>query len=186
MTGADVIKVRDQLKSQRSCMDSHYQELAELYTPRRWGSEAFNIYPCEDLYTSKPQQCAHTLANGLSSTIIPRKEIFFEFLPPLALEKDEDAKLWYRESSETTRQYLSASNYWEEMGEFLLEFVIYGTAAIFIGDIDDRGEIYFRNQTCGSYYIAEEQYGLVNCNYRDLRLTAEQSAEEFGVDKLSE
>ena len=187
MTGEDVIKVWEQLKQKRSCMESHWRELTELYTPRRWdGDGAFDLMPLDDLYTSKPQQCAHIMANGLAATIAPRTAPFYEFEPPDEIKDEEPVKVWFRESSEAAQQHTNSSNFYEEFGEFLLEFVIYGTAALFCGDMDDRGEVFYKNQPIGSYCIAEDQYGRVNCFYRCIRRTAEQAAEEFGEDRLSE
>ncbi len=187
MTGEEVIKVWEQLKAKRSCMESHWMELTELYTPRRWNEEGeFPLIPCDELYTSKPQQCAHIMANGLAATIAPRTAPFYEFEPPTGLEDIEEVKVWFRENSEAAQQFTNSSNFFEEFGEFLLELVIYGTGAIFCGDLDDRGEVFYKNQPIGSYCIAEDQYGRVNCFYRCIRRTAEQAAEEFGADNLSD
>jgi hypothetical protein len=187
MTGEDILKVRDQLASQRSVMIQHWRECADVYMPfATVNQDVTNVYRADQLHDSTGRQAALIMANGLATLICPREEEFFEYVPPEALKKEETAKRAYREATEIARSYLQSSNFWEEMGEALIELPVYGTASLYCGDLDDRGELYFRNQCVGTYYISEDAYGRVSCHYRDLRLTAEQASQEFGEENLSD
>lgn len=185
MTGEDIIKVRDQLASQRSMMTQHWRECADVYMPfATIDQETIDIYAADKMHDSTGRQALLTMADGLASILFPREEESFEWVPPMALKDDETAKRAFREASDIGQAFLQSSNIWEEIGEAFIELPGYGTCALFCGDLDDRGELYFSSQSIGTYYIAEDAYGRVNCFYRDLRLTAEQAAQEFGREKL--
>lgn len=186
MTGEDIIKVRDQLRAARSVMLQPWRECADIYMPYAIvDGQQVTVYTNADCHDSTGRQSAMIMANGLAVTICPREEEFFEYVPPEGLEKNEEAKVAYREATATAQSYLQSSNFWEEIGEAFVELPVFGTGSLYVGDLDDREELYFQNQTIGTYYIGEDAYRRVNCFYRDLQLTAEQAAQEFGEDSLT-
>jgi hypothetical protein len=186
MTGEDILKTRDALKAQRNPLEGHWDELSELFMPFRLMdvNGLPDILSAEQSFDSTPKRAALILANGLASLVTPREEIWFEFQPPKALRADDDAVRFYRTASETAREAIEASNFYEEIQESYIESPVYGTTALFCGDLDGAGELYFRHQPIKTYLIGEDAKGKVNCIYRDLSLTADQAAEEFGRDKL--
>lgn len=187
MTAEQIIKCRNALKAQRMPLESHWQELSELFMPFRAMEKGIpDILAADQLHDSSPQSAALVLANGLASLVTPREESWFEYQPPRALRKDDEAVRFYRECTDVVREYIENSNFYEEIQEAYIESGVFGTCNLFVGDLDDRGEMYFRHQPIGTYYIAEDAYGRVNCVYRDLSYTAEQAAQEFGEDKLPE
>lgn len=186
MTGQDVIKCRDALKTGRQPLETHWDELAALFMPfRLMKSGGIPDIPAADqIFDSSPRRAALILANGLASLVSPREEVWFEFQPPKAFRKDDEAVRFYREASEIAREHIEASNFYEEIQESYIESPVFGTTALFCGDLDDRGELYFRHQSIRTYFIGEDAKGRVNRFYRNLQLTAEQAAEEFGEDQL--
>lgn len=189
MTGQTIIKTRDQLKTLRQPLEGHWKELSEQFMPFRLGLGAGgspDIFSAEAIFDSTGRRAALILANGLASLVVPREEIWFEFQAPSHLRGDDAAVRFYRKASELAREYLEGSNFYEEIQEAFISSPVFGTAALYCGDLDDNGELHYRHQPIQSYYIAEDAKGRVNCFYRDLKLTAEQAAEEFGVDKLPE
>jgi hypothetical protein len=186
MTGQDILKIRDQLKTERTPLEAHWAALSELYMPFRINpaSHLPDIPSAEAVNDSTARDCAMILANGLASLIIPREEVWFELMPPMELADDDDAVAAYRSASVTIREYLERSNFYEEVQEFLIESPVYGTAAMFIGDSDDSDVLYFKHQPVQTYWIGEDARGRINVVLRELHLTADQAAREFGEDKL--
>ena len=186
MTGEDVIKLRDAMRSQRSPFESHWNELALVFTPfRRIGGDLPDLIAAAEIYDTTARHASEIFANGLCSLIIPREDVWFEFSPPKALAKDDDAVKFYRQATEATREYLESSNFYEEAQESLIESPVFGTCALYCGELDEEtGELCFLHQPIGSYYLGENAKGRVNTMVRDLRLTADQAAEEFGKDAL--
>jgi hypothetical protein len=185
MTAEEIIKTRDALAAQRNPLMNHWEELAELYMPfRRMDPSGIpDLLSAEDCFDHTPRRAALILANGLASLVTPREELWFEYQAPRALRKDDEAVRFYREASETARELLEASNFYEEIQECYIESPVFGTTALFIGDMDNDG-LYFLNQPIKTYYIAEDHRHRVNCIYRDLTLTADQAAGEFGEENL--
>lgn len=186
MNGQDIIKCRDALKAGRSALESHWDELSGLFMPFRLMQSGGipDIPSADQVFDSSPRRAALILANGLASLVTPREEIWFEFQAPKALRKDDEALKFYREASEAAREHIEASNFYEEIQEAYIESPVFGTTALFCGDLDNRNELYFRIQPIKTYHIAEDAKGRVNAFYRDLHLTADQAAEEFGKDSL--
>jgi hypothetical protein len=186
MNGEAIIKTRDQLKGLRTPLEGHWDELSEQFMPFRLtrGSTLPDIFGAAKVFDSTPRRAALILANGLASLVTPREEVWFEFQAPKHLRGDDDAVRFYREASQLAREYLEGSNFYEEIQEAYISSPVFGTAALYCGDLDDKGELHFRHQPIQTYYIAEDAKGRVNCFYRDLQLTPEQAAEEFGADSL--
>mgnify|MGYP003648020957 CR=1 FL=1 len=187
MTAAEIIKTRDNLKSARNPLVSHWEELAELYMPFRTMSPSGipDLNSAEEIFDTTARRAALILANGLASLVTPREELWFEYQPPRALRNDDGAVRFYRQASENARELLEASNFYEEIQECYIESPVFGTTALFIGDMDNDG-LYFLNQPIQTYYIAEDHRHRVNCIYRDLTLTADQAAGDFGEQNLPE
>ena len=186
MDGNTILQARDALRAARNPFEGHWDELAELFMPfrdMRLGGLP-EIPAARDVFDSTPRQAALTLANGLASLVTPREETWFEFQPPRMLREDDDAISYYRKCSDTAREFIEASNFYEEIQESYIESPVFGTCALFLGDLDDYGKLYFRSQPVKTYYITEDAQGRVNAFYRELDLTAEQAAGEFGDDAL--
>lgn len=186
MNGADYIKLRDQLKTARAPLESHWDELAELFMPFRLQEGGLpDILEAERVFDSSGRQAAITLANGLASLIFPREEEWFELDAPRPLAEDDVAINFYRNASPVVREALEESNFFEEAQECMIESPVFGTTALYISDLDpETDELHFSNLPIGTYYISEDSKGRVKCLVRDLELTAEQARDEFGEDKL--
>lgn len=186
MTGTQILKIRDQLRAVRAPLKGHWEDLSQLFMPFRInsGTDVPDIPSAEAVNDSTGRTVALILANGLASLVIPREEIWFEWNPPKEFEKDDVWVRAYRNASVTAREFIERSNFYEEAQEFLIEGPVFGTSNLFVGDVEDEDVLYFRQQPIDTYDIAEDARGRVNTVGRDLRLTPEQAAKEFGADKL--
>lgn len=186
MTGERIIAMRDALASLRTPLEGHWDELSAHFMPFRLSSSDLPDIPsAKILFDSTGRHAAAILANGLASLIIPREEVWFEFSAPPALRQDDEAVRFFRNASAIAREYFEASNFYEEAQESLIESAVYGTSALYIGDLDEnRDTIHFRHLPVKTYLIAEDATGRVNRLFRDLHLTPLQAADEFGIDRL--
>lgn len=186
MNGVDICKLRDALKAKRAPLESHWDELSRMFMPFRMQTAAGipDIPGADEVWESSPREAAMILANGLASLVTPREETWFEFAPPKALRDDNDAVSFYRKASETAREALEGSNFYEEIQESYIESPVFGTCALYLGDLDNRNRLYFRHQPVGTYFIGEDAHGRVNTFVRELELTPDQAAGEFGQDAL--
>lgn len=186
MNATEVIKIRDKLKALRAPVESHWNELAEAYTPFRHVSPSYPaVIEAERMFDSTGRQAAGIFANGLCSLVIPREEQWFEFVPPDELKGRDRVVKHYRECSEIAHTYVESSAFYEEIQQAIQESGIYATCSLYCGELDEAtGELCFLHQPVGTFYIDEDSKGRVNTHLRELRLTPDQAAEEFGVDKL--
>lgn len=186
MNGDQITKARAALREQYTPLHDHVRELSVLYTPYENNGSTLHIFPWNDgmMHDSTPRQAAGVCTNGLCSLVAPRAEEWFEWEPPPALKDDDAAVAYYRRCSEVARQFLDSSNFYEEFHSAVRELVIYGTGNLFCGDLDERGELFYRTIPLGSYYFSENVRGRPMAVYRDLRYTARQAADEFGKDRL--
>lgn len=186
MNGADIIKLRDALKAKRAPLETHWDELSRMFMPFRMQLTGGmpDIPGADEVWDSTGRMAAMILANGLASLVTPREEVWFEYAPPRALRQDHDAVAFYRRASEDAREALEGSNFYEEIQESYIDSPVFGTAALYLGDLDERNRLYFRHQPVGTFFIGEDAQGRVNHFVRELELTAEQAAMEFGNDKL--
>lgn len=185
MTGVQVMKIRDQLRSTRTPMTGHWQDLAALFMPFRMNGDGMPDIPSADeVNDSTARTSALILANGLASLVIPREETWFELAPPKGFQNDDMWVRAYRNASATMRDYVERSNFYEEAQELLIENPVFGTGNLFVGDTEDAEILYFKHQSIDTYDIAEDCHGRVNTVGRDLRLTPDQAAKEFGLDAL--
>lgn len=187
MTGEDVRKLRDALKALHNPLITHHDELARLFMPFRLIEGDVAVLDAESVFDSTARNAATVLANGLASLLFPREEEWFELLPPRALEDDDAAVSAYREASPIMRAEMEASNFPEEAQECVMESPVFGTTAMFVGDMDEEtGELYYYNQPIGTYYIGEDHRKRVSSLVREMDLTADQAAAEFGEADLPE
>lgn len=186
MTGAQVLKIRDQLRAMRTPMQSHWKDLSALFMPFKMSTPggAPDIPSADDVNDSTARLCALILANGLASLVIPREEVWYELSPPKAYQKDDTWVSAYRKASATMREFLELTNFYEETQELLIETPVYGTGNLFVGDVEDAEMLYFKHQPIDTYDIAEDARGRVNTVGRDLMLTPDQAAKEFGLAEL--
>jgi hypothetical protein len=185
MTGEEVIKVKQALDSERLPMDNHWDELSELFMPFRLAEGGkIDVFSADTMHDSEPRQCALVLANGLASLVTPREEKWFEYQPPRELRKVDAAIKYYRECSVIARDYIESSNFYEEMQECYIASPVFGTAALFCGDLDEFGELHFSHINTRTFSIGESAKGRVNCITRDLSYTADQALEEYGREEL--
>jgi len=186
MNGTQLLKLRDQLRQTRTPLEGHWDDLSELFMPFRLssGTDLPDIPSADAVNDSTGRTVALILANGLASLVIPREEIWFEWQPPKAYEKNEQWITAYRNASVTAREFIERSNFYEEAQEFLIESPVFGTSNVFVGDVEDDAVLYFKHQPVKTYFIAEDARGRVNVVVRELFLTPDQAAKEFGETKL--
>lgn len=186
MTGKEVIALRDHLKTERSRMESHWEDLAPIFTPfRKIGQPLPDVIAASEIFDSTARHSAEVYSNGISSLIVPREDVWVELVPPKALAKDDEAVTWCREASETFREELDASNFYEEFQQSMTESPVFGTCSLWCGEMDEeRGELVFLHQPIGTYYLTEDAKGRVDGHVRDFELTPDQAAGEFGEESL--
>ena len=189
MTGTDIISKRDALRKWRTPHETLWDEIAELSFPRKVSCELGQIPPLIDsgqLHDSTLRMAALTLANGFSSLVTPREEVWHGLIPPKALAENDAVVKFYRECGEELTYRLDESNFYDSIQETYLDRAAMGTGCDFSEWDDEYDQLNFRHLPIGTYYIGQDHRSRVNHVIYEVGYTAEQAATEFGIESLPE
>lgn len=185
-SAVDIISRNESLEKQRGTWDSFWQNLANYIQIRKAEINTVISGPdterADHLFDSTAQQSNMTLANGQMSLVSPVDDVWFEFKPPLRLKDDVDAISYYRQVSEVVRDLLAQSNFYTQMHEMYLQRSGFGTAVMFPSIY--KGKLLFKSYDIGTYSICEDAEGMVDTFFRRYELSARQSIQKFGEDKV--
>lgn len=184
------IKNLDKLKSRRSNYDSVNQDITDYVLPNR-GNFTTDKAEGEELddiiFDSTAITANQNLASVIASGLTDPNSIFFRFRPKNPeLENNEDVKRWLEQVEKIVFDVFSSteSGFPQQNHELLLDLGGYGTAIMFIGEDDNKGDIIFQTRHLSEIWIEENSAGFVDTVYRKFQLTARQAAQEFGEEEL--
>ena len=190
MTDARPILARwEGMKAKRSTWDAYWQRIADYVMPRKANITRQNATPgdsvADNLFDTTAVYANQTLANGMLAYMTPADGQWFSFSPPPEKEGDDEVAQWLQRCTEITQRNLANSNFYSEIHELYFDDGAFGTGTL-IALPGRNFPLNFQCLPAGSYCLAENEERLVDTCFRELRLTAEQAAEKFGEERLSE
>jgi hypothetical protein len=93
---------------------------------------------------------------------------------------------WLQDCEEVQYSAFARSNFYDIVTEFIRDGAGPGTAHIIAEEDVGAGRISFTVPHYRECFIAENQYGRVDTNYRVYKLTLKQMAEKFGLERMKE
>lgn len=182
------MQLAQQMRSDRTTWDSHWQALANYVQPRKAWITTKTDFPQAlketFLYDSTAVQANMVLAAGHMTWMTPAENLWFSYDCPEALKTDDDAKGWFHRVTMITAQMLSRSNFYSEIHESYLDRGGFGTCAMFI-NAGKRVPLHFSHEDIGTYSIAEDDEGYPDTLVRDFKLTYHQAILKFGEDGVA-
>lgn len=94
-------------------------------------------------------------------------------------------KMWLQESQEVMYSAFNRSNFYDTVTEFISDGATCGTSHFLIEEDIQRQSINFLVPHFRECYIATNQYGKVDTNYRVYKMTLRQLAQKFGWDEMA-
>lgn len=135
--------------------------------------------------SSLPILSLRDMAAGLQSGLVsPGKQWFRRGLTDTQAEKSSQVRQWLDEVTKIELQILDRSNFYENVYQLLKSTGAFGSGVMFVLPDKDK-HIRFKTLEVGTYYLSENNAGVIDTCVRELKLTARQIFEEFGEDKLS-
>ncbi len=176
------------LKSERSTLDSHLQEVADYMMPNK-NTITTSRHPGEkrnlQILDNTGLYCMELLAGQLHGLLTNPNSMWFEFTTGLgALDQRDDVKAFLQYAAKQTHNILNNSNFQTEVHELYLDEVGFGTAAMYIEE-DEKDTVRFSTKFIGEYFIDEDAQGRVDQLYRSWKWNAYQLVQAFGAEKLS-
>lgn len=148
------------------------------------------------VYDNTAMWCIDRLASGMESLVTPQSEKWHGLGPtdPLAAIPNDEEKEWFARF----RDFLFVTRYDPKAGfiaahqKAIRSCVALGTGLIYIeenygrrGTSPRTTPMLYRYTPLSESYLATDEYGVVDSNFRRYTLTARQLAQKFGREKLS-
>ena len=100
------------------------------------------------------------------------------------MDEYPQVKEWLEAKEEVFYSYLQGSNFYDVISEFISDGATPGTAHINIEEEVKTGKVIFTVPHFRECFIAENQYGIVDTNYRVRKYDYRQLVQKFGKDKM--
>lgn len=182
----------DRLKSEReSQWDSHYQEVAELTSPRKADFTGYRTpgeKRMEKVFDSTGIHALELLAAGLHGMATNPASKWFSLrmtddrLMALASVQaylaDVEQIMW-------SEMYAPGSNFTTALHEVYQDLGAFGTAVMFMGQKDD-GSLLFEAKHLAEVYIDTNADGEVDTVYTCCPYTVRQIVDDWGIDNVSD
>jgi hypothetical protein len=182
----------DKRKADRGPWDSQWQNIADYFCPRKANVTTSQHLPDSSkeaqIYDGSGYYALDVAVRGQTSDIIPHDQPWFSFDPPPGMADDYAVQQWCQHATRLARLFLGASKFYPQAHEFISDRTCFGTGLFYSeeSDKDPNVPVVFRHHRVGSYTIAENADGVVDCVDFERTFTARQLVEKFGEDKVSE
>ena len=168
-----VIERYDTLKAQRSSWETHWQEVADYFLPRkanitikRTKGDKRHDQIYDGTATHALELLASSLNGMLTNTISPW---FILKYRNAATNSDDQAVEWLESCAKIMQQVFQRSNFQQEIFELYHELLAFGTSAMFISDdVDD--DLRFKTIHISEIFITENEKGFVDSLTRRFHL----------------
>ena len=184
----EVVARFEYLESQRSNWDSHYQELADYMLPRKADivrKRSRGEKRMELIYDGTALQAVDLLASSLHGMLTSGASPWFHLtLKDDELGRDEEVQRWLEETSQRMMRAFTMSNFETEVHEMYVDLVVFGTGCMFT-EMDGES-LRFSTRHISEFYVAEDQYGIVDTVFRKYKISARQAVQRFGIDKVGD
>jgi len=175
------------LESQRANWDSHYQELADYMLPRKADivrKRARGEKRMELIFDGTALQSVDLLASSLHGMLTSGATPWFHLtLKDDELGRDEEVQAWLEDTSSRMMRAITMSNFETEVHEMYVDLVVFGTGCMFVEM--DKTSMRFSTRHISEFYVAEDQYGIVDTVFRKYVLPARQAVQRFGIENVS-
>src|SRR5574341_1700287 len=178
-----------QVDTERSSFFSHWKELSEFIDPRR-GQFFISDRNRGDkrhgkIVNSRATQALRSAQSGMfAGTASPTRPWFKLETLDQKLMASSAVKNWLYTGETVVRAILLDSNFYSTVPIALAEGIQFGTGAI--SEVDDFEHVLvFHPHTVGSYFIAQNDKGVVDTFITRRQRTVQQIVDEFGIENVS-
>jgi len=196
--GTEIVKRYLRKKSERAAFDDRWESMAPFLAPSRMGilgQYTPGSKQSGGVYDSTTMMAAETMAMFIAGHVInPSQQWFgYRMRDPEAAASDS-VREWLEECRDRTLKRMSASLFYAEGPESLIDYGGFGTGFLMTEEAPQpvnrtlkgfRG-FYFHAEKTGRFCIEEGSDGLVDSAWREFELTARVATDQWSRDALSE
>ena len=161
------------LKNQRSTWESHWQDVANFFLPRksnitlkRTRGDKRHDQIFDGTATHALELLSASLNGMLTNAISPWFVLKYR---SEMMNQNDEAKEWLESCAKIMSQVFQRSNFQQEIFELYHELLTFGTSAMFITD-DPQDDLRFKTIHISEIYITENEKGMVDCLVRRFHL----------------
>jgi len=175
------------LAGERGIWESHWQEIAELFTPFRadfLGRQPSGGKRSAKVFDSTPGLAAENLAAGLWGLLTNAANAWFQLAPAEEdLAERHEVKLWLEAATRRTQQAFTGSGqrFYARVVDLFSDLVHFGTGVFYVDEAPAARGLYFSCRHLAECYIAENEQEQVDTLFRRFTLTARQALARFGA-----
>lgn len=194
MTGGEIVKNLNEMKSQRQVIDQHRRD-CYMYTHPIRGiqfNQSVNTNPESLVQQAKEAQArlydgtagdaALLFASALVSGMTPANAKW----AGLEVEGNEEANRWLDQASTHVHKAIHSCNFDAPIFEGSLDIAISGMYPMLIEPGEESAYHFELLDLANCYFATSKRGGLIDILYMEFTLTAEQAATEYGEEKLPE
>ena len=181
----ELVRRQEVLAAERGVWESHWQEIAELFTPFRadfQGSRTPGGKRTSKVFDGTPGLAAENLAAGLWGLLTNSANTWFQLRhEDEALNDDQAVKVWLDEAG---RRLLGAfasggQRFYARVVDLFSDLVHFGTAVFYVDEVPGQRGLYFSCRHLAECFIAENEQEQVDTLFRRFAMTARQVALRF-------
>ncbi len=178
------LEVCRQEEAARSPMDSWWQSIKEVTTPRdAYITRSDTPVPSRsyaNIHDTTVIEAAEGLSNMMTAQLTPSGEDWLRYAPPYEFQKDDEVVEWYSECSTIIMQLLNQSNFQMANQPVNLERATVGTGMMMCYETGNPDSpFYFKHSPVGTYTFQENLQGEPDTLRRHFMATAAQLETEF-------
>jgi hypothetical protein len=191
-----LLQRHNELLAQRTLHDNVWQDILELMLPGAADITRFRApgqSRTDKLFDTTAILASQTLAANLMGSVTNQAITWAKLGFRNSQLKDSQAvSTWLSTVDDIMMAAYNASNFYQAAHTFYLNLAIFGTAAMYVGQVEQLGrqgqaELFLRFQTLstGHYTIAENHFGKVDTLFHTFTLTPRQARQKFGEVQIS-
>lgn len=180
-----------QEESNRAPMDSWWQSIKEVSTPRdAYINRTETPVPSNsyaNIHDTTVIEAAEGLSNMMTAQLTPAGEDWVRYKPPYEFQDDDEVVEWYAICSHIVMQLVNQSNFQVANQPVNLERATVGTGMMMCYETNDRYRpFYFKHSPVGTYTFQEDLQGRPDTLRRHFMATAHQLFKEFPKGNFGE
>lgn len=144
-----------------------------------------------EVYDGSAISAANILTDGIVGYLCSKNLRWFQYTIPSQynvngkpLDSFPEVRRWLQDCEDGVYMAFQQSNFYDKATEFVRDGCTIGTSTINIEEDVGRGRIVFTVPHFRETYIAENQFGQVDTNYRVYKMTLAQLVDKFGMDRM--
>ena len=182
-----IIQMQEKALADQSNFRTLWQDTADFQFPRMnqiVDTQTPGQQKMNNVFNNTAIGASQDMASGLSSTMIPAGEKFFELKSADdELNEQDFTSQYFSRATDIAHNEMFESNFMMQLNETLRSLVVFGTGNLYV----ERGKktsLNFRDYDISQYQILENSDGLVDTVMRRFPWTARQAVQEWGEENV--